>query len=658
MAWETTSLLDCLIISKKFERGAMFSTTEQSGFALLGPVLDGMRIQSQSYVNQADAVERVAAPKSAKERAEGALAPNATQLSSTSALLGTDTSSNVARNMDKADEKDQDFGERLAGNWGLTNEDGNFDMSGVFDSECIPCGLRVDEAGLDAFFTEVGQGVVNGLSAYLNFWEELFKKQLSQLLDMLSLFNNTDPYIDLCALIKFFTEFMCVPDIAKVLSVLMALMRKQSFEFNGILDLVLQFVGPLLSPFLGNLLGVLEQFIWMIVKPIECIIDSIQALIAKFDYNILFTNIQTLDKHVDFGGPKKGAWLPGNEENEAKYRRADPRGDYVFRLDQPRLDDEEPKTPWVDGHIARRDTVEGERWAEFDFNMAGPVSTWVDEEYAENQAAVDAAERELVAVREAGAKVDGSDPDAIKAQRERERAAKDNLQSATDKRDMSAIGRVNATVDRGVAGMKSSLIMIIGFLREGVQAVEGFFDFIFDEFKKLMGEYVGGSGGLIGEIIKKNSLSQIINLIYSIYEALQKGAICEDPAEDIKVESWIPELSGMKLWTDEDGSIHIEGDADEIDAAVNAFVEAQGVEPPSEESGTSAAEKDKGGQPDTASQKLKSLIEFTGDPVLDSEIARVTEQLVTPVNVVFKCPLITTVAQTEQINQWIREVNT
>jgi hypothetical protein len=604
-----------------------------------------MRIQSKSYINQADAIETISTPSDSKNE---------------NLVTGNELSSNDFSNMDKADEKSLNFGERLAGNFGLLNEEGNFDMTKVFDSECIPCGLRVDEAGMGAFFTELGQGVTSGLSSYLTFWEGLFKKQLQQLVDMLSLFNNTDPYIDLCAFIKFFTEFMCVPDIAKVISVLMALMKKKSFEFSGILDLILQFVGPLLSPFLGNLLGTLEQFIWMVVRPIECIIDSIQAMLAKFDYNILFSNIDALDKHIDFGGPKKGANLPGNEENEAKYRQ--PEGAYKPRLDGLRLNKDEPKTPWIDGHVARRDTVEGERFAEFDFNIAGPASTWIDAEYASNQKAVDQAAEELVLIRNAGRKIDGSDPKAISEQREREREGKNKYRSAVEKRDLSIIGRTNKTIDRGVSGLKSSLIMIISFLREGIQAIEGFFDFIFDEFKKLMGEYVGGSGGLIGEVMRRNSLARIIDLVNSIYEALQKGAICEDVAEDIKVESWLPELSGLKLWTDEDGSLHIEGDQTEIDAAVEAFVGAQGVEPPvespSDKAGVTPSEKDKGGQPDTTSQKLKSLIEFTGDPVLDSEIAKATEQLVTPVNVVFKCPLNTTVAQTEQINQWIREVNT
>lgn len=651
-AYKETSLQDCMCITKKFERGAAFTPTEQAGFALLSPLLDGMRTNSKNYVSQAESVERLSTPLSAQESSDAALA------------TGNEQPGLNVNNMDKSSEKDQDFSQKIAGQFGLTNEQNNFNMTNVFNSECIPCGLRMDDAGLGAFFTELGVSVLRGLAEYLNFWQNLFMKQLGQLQDMLSLFNNVDPYLDLCAFIKFFTEFVCIPDFAKIISVLMALMMKVNFEFSGVLDIILMLVGPLLTPFLGNLVAILEQFIMMVVKPIECIIDSIQAMIAKLDYNVLFENISGLDKHVDLGGPKKGAWLPGNEENEAKYRKDDPRGDYAFRLDKPRLDADEPRTPWVDGHIARRDIVEGERFAEFDFNMAGPLSTWIDSTNAEDQKAIEQAAEELAAIRKAGRGIDGSNPSAIAKQRKKERAAEEKYKGAIEKRNMSYVGRANKAVDRGVAGVKSSLIMIIGFLREGAQAVQGFFDFIFDEFKKLMGEYVGGTGGMIGDIIKKNALSQIINLLVSIFKALQKGAVCDDQPEDFKVEPWLPELQGFRVWTDDTGSIHIEGNQAELDAALQATVEAVGVQRDSLQKkldgggdGTSKPELDRGGTPDTTSQKLKSLIEFTGDPVLDSEIARTTELATRQVNVVFKCPLNTSVAQTEQINQWIQEVN-
>lgn len=646
MAFPSTELQDSLIISKKFERGAIYSTNEESVYAMMGPVLDTMRVQSNSFTEQLDAEDAISVPQGAKEKLS---APGANAHSN---ILGNETTSSIARNIDKADENDQDFLEKLAGNFGINNSQGNFNINGIFDSECIPCGFRLDN--LDALNAEINAGIEVGLSQYLRFWETILQQQWEQLQAMLQMFTNPDPFIDLCALIKFLTEFMCVPDIARMLSALMTLMSKVSFEFSGVFDLIIQLVGPLLSPFLSNIVSTIERYLFMVIRPLECIIDSIQALIAKFDYNILFANIDSLDKHLDMGGPRKGAKLPGNLANERRLRKEDSRGDFTFRLDKPRLDSSEPKVPWIDGQIARRDLAGGDRFTEADFNLAGPLSTVIKGENARNQKEVENAAAELQAIRKAGRNVDGANPGAIRRHREKERAAQERLDAAVAKRDLSFIGRTNVAIDKGVAGLKSSLIMMIGYLREAVAAVQSFFDFIFDEFKKLMGEYIGGTGGIVGDLINKLALSQLISIVTQIYKTILNGTVCPEDASDIKVENWIPEMSGMTVWTEDDGTIHIEGNDQEIKDAIESLVQAIGSSPPG---GPSEAEIDKGATSSSPGQKLKGLIEFTGDPVLDSDIARMTEQLTTPMNLTFKCPLQTSVAQSEQVNQWIREVN-
>lgn len=651
MSFPSTEIADNLIIAKKFERGAIYATNEEAVFAMMGPILDTTRIQSSSFVEQMEADDALSVPKGAKEKLSVSQGPNASGISN---ILGSESTSSIARNIDKADEKDEGLLQTVAGNFGLTDEKGDFSINGVFDSKCIPCGFRLDN--LDDLAIKIGTGFGGALSEYLQFWEALLKKQWDQLQEMLKLFTNTDPFIDLCALIKFITQFMCVPDIARMLSALMALGSKISFEFSGTFDLIIQLVGPLLSAFLGNIVATIEKYIWMVIRPLECIIDSMQALLSKLDYNILFSNIDSLDKHIDMGGPRVGADFPGTSERERRNRKEDPRGDYTFRLSEPRFSPDEPKVPWIDGHIPRRDIAEGERFMEADFNLAGPLGTAINGENARNQKAIDTATRELAAIRNAGRNVDGSDPEAIRKQRAKERAGQEKYKEAVEKRDLSYIGRANASIDRGVAGLKSSVVMMIGYMREAVSAVEGFFDFLFDEFKKLIGEYLGGGDTMIAVLIRKLALTQLIGIVTQIYKAILRGAICPEDANDIKVENWVPDQSGMKIWTEDDGTIHIEGDDQEIEDAIENLVQAIGSSPPNDQT---PAEDDKGGTPTSnPGQKLKGLVEFTGDPVLDSKIARMTEQLVTPVNVTFKCPLQTSVAQSEQVNKWIREAVT
>lgn len=628
----TTDLPDCLQIAARFERAASWAPTEESVFAVAGLALDGMRVHSEAFINQTESSQALSVSQSA-QTAGSAVAPNATSL-----IMGNQSQGANMRNLDKGDEEDEGFFQKIAGNFYPDTGSVN-DLGGIFNSECIPCGFRLDHMGnlIQAAFTSP----IGGLSEYLKLWEQAFSQFLNQIMQLLNIFSGLDQFIDLCALVKFLNDFVCIPDLQRMLSALMALMNRTSFEFGGIMGLILQLVGPLLSPFLSNILAELQNYLLMIIRPLECIIDSIQAIISKLDYNVLFQNIDSLEKHPPM-----------------KSRVKDPRDPI--------------KVPFMDAYIERRDIVQGE--GILDDNVISNTSrdmynagidamggSAIKAENAEEQAAVEAAAAELQAVREAGRNVDASDPNAVAQQRAREQAAKDNYQSALDERNLSKLGQINKGIDTTVANLKSSLMLLIQKLREAANVVEGFFQNLFDEFKKILGEYVGGTGGLIGEILDKMALVQLIALISAIISAFGKGLNCDDQQEDIKVENFIPQQQGMTVWTDEEGNLHIEEDPARlnavVDTAVNAMVTAFGVPKPSTEGDpTSAKEQDKGSAPETARQRLASLVEFTGDPVLDANIARATQRLTTPISVVFKCPLQSTLEDAEQINKWIQEL--
>jgi hypothetical protein len=628
----TTDFGDCIMIASRFERAASWAPTEEAVFAVAGLALDGMRTQATAFVNQQESSQALTTTSSAQTSGGGqALAPNATALS----LTGNESQGANLKNLDKANEEDEGFFQKIATNF-YPGGDVN-DLGGIFNSECIPCGFRLDHMGnliAEAFVSPLG-----GLSEYLKLWEQAFTQFLNQIFQLLNLFNGLDQFVDLCALIKFLNDFVCIPDLQRILSALMALMNRTSFEFGGIMGLILQLVGPLLSPFLSNILAELQNYLLMIIRPLECIIDSIQAILAKLDYNILFQNIDSLEKHPPM-----------------KRRKEDPRDPI--------------KVPFMDAYIERRDIVEGE--GILDDNVISNTSrdlynqgidamggSAIKAENAEEQAAVEAAAAELKAVREAGRNVDASDANAVAQQRQREQAAQEKYNQAKDEKNLSKIGQVNKAIDTTVANVKSSLMLLIQKLREAANVVEGFFQALFDEFKKLIGEYVGGSGGLIGELLDKMALVQLISLISAIISAFGKGLNCDKEDEDIKVENFIPAQQGMTVWTDEEGNLHIEEDPARLgatlDTAVEEMVKAFGVDPTTSTPGA-IKEADKGSGPESARQRLKSLVEFTGDPVLDTEIARATERLTTPISVVFKCPLQSTLEDAEKINQWISEL--
>lgn len=623
-------LQDCQNIAKTFEKAAAYCVTEESVFAMMTPLLTGIRTQSSSIFKQLEASEHLSNPKSTaeknRERAGGASSP-----------LGDEESGMNMSNMDKADSEDEGFLTKIKGNFfpadaapgAYPNDPGEGIApgmpaniaGGIFNSECIPCGERLNMLGeLDASkFFDLGKD-------YLQNWINWLTQQLQMLMDLVGVFTNTDNFVDLCALLKWMSDFICIPDLQRMLSVLMALMSRMSLEFGGVLDIILGLIGPLLTPILSGFVDLLQSYVLIIVRPIECIIDSIQDIIRKLDYNVLFQNIDSLDKHASIGSD-----APVNVS---------------------------VKIPFVDTEVRYELPETGK--AEADYNLAGPVADAIKRKNAEDQAAIENAAKELKAIRAASSDVDMADPAAVARYKTQKAQAEENYRRAIEEKSLSEVGEINVKIDRTVSQMKSALFTLIGYLREAAAAVEGFFQDVFDELKKIQGAYVGGGGTFVEQLIKKIGLVQMIGFISAVISAFASGIKCGDDDEDLKIEGFLPKEQGFNVWTDEQGTIHImEADddfADAVDAMVEAAVSAT-TSLRAEDNVEEVKERDKGESPDKSMQKLKTLVEFTGDPVLDTQIARVTESLVTQVNVTFKCPLQTGVEEAEQVNRWIQELN-
>lgn len=584
-------ICNCMTIQKAFERSASYAVSEQSIFAMMTPILTPMRIQSAALGNQMDNSD------------------------------ATFPISNNFMNADRATEDDEPFFTKLKGNWFPEGEE----VTAFFDSKCIPCGFRLESPAqaIGEHFKAFGRSILEHWKA----WLMAYLRQLQQLQDF---FGPSGPskYIDICALINFLKDFMCVPDLQRMLSALMALMSKVSFEFGGLLDLILGLIAPLVQPFLSGMVDIVSKYIMMIIKPLECIINAIQNMIRKLDYNVLFQNIDKLDKHIGVGRREgKVVGFGGKSTTEA------------FQ--------ELGKIPVVGTYMPEPDARgayelhEGPgRAVDADFNLLGPGGNWIKAENARNQAAVEKAAEELAALRRAGP--DGSSPKELERHSEQVDNKKQALQDAKDERDLSELGEINKSLSGVMFALKSALFELIGMLKDAMRAVEEFFNKLFDELKKIMGEFIGGSGGMAAMLMQKMAIVQMVALLSSLIKFMMKGMKCDDEEEDaIRVERFFDQYQGMKMWTDEEGNIHIEEDPEVMAKAIEETVKAVGISP----------------SVDEPMQKLKSLIEFTGDPVLDTEIARTTEALVTPIKVSFKCPLQTTVQQASNVNKWMSELD-
>jgi len=158
-----------------------------------------------------------------------------------------------------------------------------------------------------------------------------------------------------------------------------------------------------------------------------------------------------------------------------------------------------------------------------------------------------------------------------------------------------------------------------------------------EEFKKLLGDILGANTNITIKLFKKLEIIKIIAAIIALVAALSKPVDCEEVLDNVDTSSLLPTRQGLTVVTDEYGNISIIEDPEAVESAMDDLAAAM--------------------SPDRPRQNLKSLIEFTGDPVLDSEIARIADQVEQPTSITYRCPLITTVAASEKINEWMKDLD-
>lgn len=623
MTLRTLEAQDCFNIIKTFERGSAYATSEESVYAALTPLLSGMRTQSQSVVDQLESEENLAL---SQETISGAMG-------------GSKDTANIS-NLDKAHE-DDNIVTKLMGNFvpdsvgkpgvAPSEIDDVPQPAGIlgnaFNSECIPCGDRINM--IQEFNLKKALDVQSGI---LEHYLGAFEAQLNQLKSIVDMLQNPSQYVDLCALLQFLNDFVCIPDLQRIISLLMALLSRVSFDISLSFDLIMGLVGLLVAPMISALVNTLHSYVLLIVGPINCIIDALQNVTRKLDYNVLFQNIDYLDTSIGIGSatPVKVA------KNELKLPLI---GDPVISIDSTTL----PPT----GR------------AQFNFNvLTDPVANIIKDKNVQTQNDVNVKAADYQKARNKSARVDMSDPVAVAAWKKELSVAQKEYVDAIASNNQSVIGKMVNDSEHLQSGLNRQLFHIISLLEEGVQAVLTFFNKMLDESKHIINAYIGGGDQIILSQIHKLWIVQVIAFIGALIQAMATGGLkCEADAP-LQMQDVNP-TDNFNIITDESGQIHITTNPDKHRDMVNAILGAVGgkqsrVGAVNNNAVQDAVLLDKG--EGGAMQNLIPLIEFTGDPIIDTQVYGTMQTLVTPQQLVFRCPLQRNSGTTNQINQWIREL--
>jgi hypothetical protein len=146
--------------------------------------------------------------------------------------------------------------------------------------------------------------------------------------DLKKMFNDPGFNVNICDLLKLLSG-LCPSDLLALLMLFSQYLAKLNLDFAFNLDLVLELIGPILSPFLDALSQWLDKWIQLIVAPIICIIDHINAtLYIAQNFKIPASEASVnLDYAVGVAAPNVLNHL-SNYSSEAGFRGSTATGEY------------------------------------------------------------------------------------------------------------------------------------------------------------------------------------------------------------------------------------------------------------------------------------------------------------------------------------------
>jgi len=140
--------------------------------------------------------------------------------------------------------------------------------------ECIPCMDRM------LAYLELHPNV-----DLLGIYEGFLKNQILTVGKIADVLNNYDQYGDICELINLLS-FMCIPDLQRIISLLMALFTLNTPKFDGIIGLLSSLIAPIFSPLLMAMGSLFDQFSVIVLSPLKCVVDSIDTQLKKLHIKI------------------------------------------------------------------------------------------------------------------------------------------------------------------------------------------------------------------------------------------------------------------------------------------------------------------------------------------------------------------------------------
>lgn len=137
--------------------------------------------------------------------------------------------------------------------------------------DCIPCQFRP----LSSIDINIGSKLLDAMKADI-------KNRLNILSKISDMFSNVDTYGDYCQMISFL-NFMCVPDLQRMIAILASILTSLASDLIKLGGLLQALIAPFFLPVLLSIQALLDQFVQLVLSPLNCIITSIQDNLRKIN---------------------------------------------------------------------------------------------------------------------------------------------------------------------------------------------------------------------------------------------------------------------------------------------------------------------------------------------------------------------------------------
>lgn len=141
-------------------------------------------------------------------------------------------------------------------------------------ADCIPCRDRVM-----ALFA---LNPLKDLMGILDVWYTGAIKGLIEGFDLFFGDKSNEVFADICELLKFL-NFMCLPDLFGLVFMIQSLIQEYTWEWKDIRITFFSLLGKMMTPTLTPLIGLIDRYIQLLMAPIECVFDALDAQIQKLD---------------------------------------------------------------------------------------------------------------------------------------------------------------------------------------------------------------------------------------------------------------------------------------------------------------------------------------------------------------------------------------